>query len=667
MGTQLEVLEQDFREVERRLNEMRGVGSGQVTALGAVSPIDFRPPPADPARPSADQQLRDGDLSHSTGSWWEAVVAVNDEFRECAHWYSNDAPIAGQVLSFIDARTSSVNKTLKTPAHSQYDAHYCDWSVPAGYARMTGTKSLDALLPASPVVPGRTEYFGSIIARRNSTIVIKESTRIAAMLYDNDAHDFMKSGVLFHLSGGTRGNPAGTTQRKYKVLAKTDRGYEFLSDELDLTDAPDDVSFGPNVDVGLSWPRIDGVLAYEVYRHDITAGKFRLLKTVTSGANTYGDNNRIDRDDVGSYPPASDDRVKCYVATVTGELSNLVVDGIGADWRTLFLNIPVPSTLASAASGNQVFRLALTEAMDRQMVDAISSAGSPTVESATAEFTALDTGRSATLKDADGNILHGPDSITFVDATHVNFSTNVATNNADATLYIVEGGDHGLLIDLLHLSYIERAKFGYYPEDRTRTLQPTAVPNVLSQGGLGPGGDTGDPGDGGLGGCITLDCPTWIYEGNWARAIPFSFLKRGCAMPSGNLSPNYSQDLLISETDNLHIVRFENRIEVPCSPGQCFFMSHVDFRGTAARCLKRGDFAITMRDGRLERSRVVEVIATGKTARVGSPALTPGHSYFAGYLRLPWYERFWRWLWPKDRGISAALLHNVKNRDGDIT
>lgn len=160
-----------------------------------------------------------------------------------------------------------------------------------------------------------------------------------------------------------------------------------------------------------------------------------------------------------------------------------------------------------------------------------------------------------------------------------------------------------------------------------------------------------------------MDCPTWIYEGDRERAIPFQSLRRGVAMLSGNLVPNYTSDLLPSDTNNLHIVRFENGIEVPCSPGQPFFTSFMDQRGISARRLRRGDRVITVKDGRVGLSRIREVHATGKPAKVGTPVLSPGHGYFAGYLRLPWHARIWRWLWPKDRGASGALLHNRKNNE----
>ncbi len=663
MANNLEKLQQDFDELQRKVNERLGSDSlGTGPASGPST--DFAPPPTPPPSPTSNQQLRNGDANHSVNTYKDAVAApATDKVLECAYWFSSDGPAAaGQTLDVTtDSETSSVNDTLKAVGHSTYSATRCDWDSVRGNVRMTGLSTLDALLSGSPVGAGRTEYFGSRVALRNSQIVVPAGGGIAAMLYDNNALDFMKAGTAFHLSGVRRGPVTGVTERRYKILAETDRGYSYLSDEYIDANAPDDSSFTTS-DEYLTWDRIDGVLKYKVYRFDVTAGKYRLLHEVTSGSNTFGDNGTIEagRNDEGGYPVATHDRVICYVATLDGALSTLAVDGVD-DWDDLWLNIPVPDPLASAASGNQVFRLALTMALDRKMVDAVSTAGSVKVGSATGDFTALDTGRIGTLYDADGNILHGPEALTFDTTTEIDFATPVATDNVSATLYIVGGGDHGLLVDLLHLSYQDRAKFSFWPEDRNRTLEPTAAPTTTGQGGIGTGGGGGDPGDGGLGGCIPLDCPTWVYEGNHARAIPFSLLRRGMAMFSGNLVPNWTLGRSpLSETDNLHVVSFENGVWVPCSPRQPFYTSMVDREGTMAHRLKPGDFAVTVRDGRVETSRIVEVLATGKPAKVGTPHLSPGHSYVAGYLKLPWYEQLWRWLWPKDRGPSGGILHNRK-------
>src|SRR6185503_11468227 len=111
-------------------------------------------------------------------TWFDAVASPTaDEGKECAYWFSNDAPVVGQVLSFINALTSSVNKTLKAyindgGVHSTYDPAYCDWDRALGQMRLQGTKSLDAPLPNNRVaVPNRAAlYVGAVIALRNEQI-----------------------------------------------------------------------------------------------------------------------------------------------------------------------------------------------------------------------------------------------------------------------------------------------------------------------------------------------------------------------------------------------------------------------------------------------------------------------------------------------------------------
>lgn len=662
---QVEQLRADLDRLTRQVGELSTGAGGQVSSLNVPTSVDPTPPLPQPPVPPSANQLRNGDFSHSVNTWHEAVAAPGtDKVLECAHWYSNNAPAAGQALSFVDARTNANNQTLKTPTHSTYNVAFCDWGLPAGIARMQGTKSLDAPFPNNSVFAGRPMYMGAIIARRNATISIADDCRIAAMLYDNNAQDFIKAGSAFHLSGSVRGVPAGTTERRYKVLAETDRGYSFLSDELVLAGAPNDASFVPGVDVFLSWEQIEGVLRYRIFRRNVVAGTYDELREITSGSNTYGDNNSILDAGVAGYPAASDDRVKCYVATLAGQLSNVAIDGVALKWDSLFLNIPVPGSLSASATGNQVFRLALTKALDRRMTDAVSVAASNSISSATGAFTAQDTGRMATLLDEDGNVVHGPEAITFVDATHVTFATNVASSEVNAVLFIEGGGDHGLLIDMLHIGYIPRSTYAPYFEDLNRTLFSTALPNSSSQGGIGSGGDNGDPGDGGIVGCVTMDTPITMLFGNHLIALPFEKAARGAVVTSGNHQPNVVLDIFWSETDNLHVVRTQNSMELKCSPGQKLFTSFVDHHGVSVNRLRVGDNVLTCADGRDEISPIIEIHATGKRATVGTFRLSPGHKFLAGRQKLSWWRktiyRLMGW-----QGCSGIYCHNLKRFNPD--
>ncbi len=518
-----ERLRADVRRLQLELNDLGGrLSTDQAPTIS--SPLtSFHPIPV-VAAPSAVNQVRNGEASHSNNTWYETVAAPTaDKGKECAIWFSNDAPVAGQVLDFTTGITNSTNKTLKAfindgGVHSTYSASYCDWDRSKGVIRLTGTKSLDQPLGNNRIVsPNRAvQYIGMLIALRNTTIIIPSDLHIYAGIWDNTNSaprpDWIR-GTAFALTGSVRGTPATTTERRYKVLAFTDRGFTYLSTEVTLVSAPSDAGFSTS-DVELTWKVVPGILRYSVYRHDITAAKYRLLRTDVIGG-TYVDNGALVDDDVGSYPSATDTLLKSYTATRTaapplsGDLDNLPVDG--QPWAALFLNPATPSDYdQSTTTAEQVLRIGMTKALDRKMVDATSTAGSKTVGSVSGAFTASDTGRTATLYAADGTtILHGPEALTFNDATHIDFATNVATNQSNVVLYIAEGGDHGLLVDAIHMSYVSGAAFAPSSEDDRLTKggqNPVSAPSSSSQGGAGGGGGS----EGGGGGIVRDDGPRRI-------------------------------------------------------------------------------------------------------------------------------------------------------------
>lgn len=662
---QLQKLQQDVDKLTRVVNEQTGGGGSQVSMLGAASPIDFLPPPTTVPTPSAANQVRDGDFSFSVNGYHESVAAPGtNKVRECADWFSND-PGIGVVLSFINALTGGVNRTLKHLTHSTYDGSYCDWGLPEGIARFQGLKTVDAVLPGNTVYPNRTMYLGAIVAIRSSQIVIPADFHLYAGLYDNSAtvKDWIKGTNQFHLDGRVRGAPAGTAELRYRILARTDRGYEFISDELVLANAPNNSSFNSDVDVYLTWARIDGVLEYVVIRRNVLYGTYDELAHITSGANTYGDNNVVLVAGVGGYPAASDDRVKAYVATLTGALDNIAVDGVALKWTSIFLNIPVAADYnVGLTTAEQVLRMGQSKALDRQLDDVTSVAGTPTLTSPLGAFTAVDTGRLAELRDHDGTVLHAAEAITFVDATHVTFATNVAANHSNVILYIVGGGDHGLLIDMVHISYVSRATYAPYFEDLNRLLLPAATPNGSSQGGIGAGGGGGNPGEGGIGGCVEVSEPVVTLFGNSFVTMLFSAVRRGQPLRSGSHVPNWVNDIAISYTDNLHILRLANGVELRCSPGQVVFRSFADAHGTDVWRLGEGDYVLSCLDGVDECSRIVMNRPTGQRARVGTFVLSPGHRYGAGKLVLSWWKKLLRRLRGK-KNQGFIYCHNAKRID----
>jgi hypothetical protein len=133
------------------------------------------------------------------------------------------------------------NQTLKAfltmaGVHTFYDPAFCDWDRQNGEARLQGTTTLDAPLPSNRLVtPNRAvEYFGCLIARRNTTIRIPATCHLFVGLWDNTSDpprpDWISADEAFTVSAIVRGFAPLVTERRYKIFAFTDRGYQYLSD-----------------------------------------------------------------------------------------------------------------------------------------------------------------------------------------------------------------------------------------------------------------------------------------------------------------------------------------------------------------------------------------------------------------------------------------------------
>jgi hypothetical protein len=641
---------------------------------GGVSPIpetDFTPVP-ETAAPSAANQLRNGDLSHSVRTWNSGAVGNQD--YECAHFFTHDAPAAAQQLDestgFADLNVdadanAATNKTLKSSAHASYSASYCDWDRTKGQGRLQGTKTLDAPLPANTATPGRTMCLAFILALRSAQIVVPPGFRLFAGLWDNTAaqRDWLTATTAFTLTGTVRGTPAGTTERRYKVFLFTDRGYTFLSQELTLLAAPTDPSFSSVCDVYLSWDLIPGVLEAHVYRFNAVAGTYDLLEKTSS--NTYADNGTKLQAGVGAYPAATDTTPKSYVATETGALDGLAVDGVDAAWDALFLNIPVPKLYNQGLTlDRQWLRIGANMALDRRVTDAVVNNASTNIASASAAFTALDSTRSVTLTDGPGNT--HTTTVTYVNATNVTMAAAWPHANATGvTLLVTGGGDQGLLVDLIHLSYVPGAAYAPYPEDLNRALQPAAAPNGSTQGGTVGGGGGSEPGGGGIS-CVEESEPVLVFEGERVRAVPFSEVRVGQSVYTGELRRSRVQKIIRGEGPLVRL-ETENGIRLDCSPSHKVITTRSDTEGRAVERVRVGDPVMTVLRGRVEQTRVRRIADLGRSGKVGTFKLAPGNVYAAGREFLPagWPRSCWK-LWRLIEPMhepSGVLSHNVKIAD----
>jgi len=662
--------EANITRIWRELNDVQaGLAQTQPASLGS-SNISLQPIPTT-TLPSAANSVRNGELNHSVNTWNESSPAPTaDKGKECAWWFTHDAPATGQVLDVTtDARASSTNHTLKAylndgGVHSTYNGLYCDWDRQLGQARLTGTKTLDAPLPNNRIAaPNRAGvYFAALVALRSSQIRFQDDTHIFAGIWDEAAKDWLR-GTAFTVSGTVRGTPSGTVERRYRVRAFTDRGYEYISTELAIANAP--ASFSTS-DVQLTWRVIPGILRYEVYRFDPSTATYYLLADDVIGG-TYIDNGRTLKS-VAGYPSATDTVPKAYVATTAMNPSDIPVDGL--PWTPLRLNIPIPNdydTLLTTA--NQVLRVGSTKPMDRELLDGLVSG---TSLSSASGFTALDDRRTVRVFNDSHEMT--PTQITYTSPTTATLDTAWPFGADTVSIYIYEGGDHGLLLDAAHLSYVPNSAFAPYPDDLNRAQNggqnPIAAPNHSSQGGSGQTGSIDpDPGGGDIG-CIALDCPVTVWTGRW-EAWAWRAVNIGDAVFSGDLISNRVLRKHLTKTTDLHVLRVRAHwlfdIELPCSPDHPVITGRFDSRGRRAHGLKAGDEVLVGINGNVKTRKVRAVVSTGKPADVGTFSLTPHSLYAAGQIkfRTPLHEFIAKML--GKRFVAGVLSHNRKNREGDIT
>lgn len=159
------------------------------------------------------------------------------------------------------------NNTLKSTAHTDYDADYSWWDRTTGVLRLNQGNSADAPLSHPTADPGYTLYAVFNCAITNRYTYYPTTARIGVGLYgyQTSAWDWLTG--AYEMTGTVIGSPASPTTRYYRVHARTARGFTILSDMLTVAGAP-----GNPYDIGtavlLIWPRVlnFGVLGYDVYR-----------------------------------------------------------------------------------------------------------------------------------------------------------------------------------------------------------------------------------------------------------------------------------------------------------------------------------------------------------------------------------------------------------------
>lgn len=663
-----EQFEQQFRLVQIQVNELIGrleLGGGAGTGIqgGAVLPPRFTPV-IPGVTPQATDLLRNGDLGHSVFTWNETSLPYTDpENQECVWAYSNVAPFNGQELNIENSFTDpgNPNTTLKTPDHADYDPAYCDWDSADGVARLNGTHTIDFPFPSNIGGPGKTLYIVFIAARRTQYISLPTPFRIYCGIWDNTIgqRDFIQASAAFTVNAEVVNSPSSTTERRYRLHARTDRGYTFLSDEVTVASAPSDVAFAtddPAPYVQLSWtqlPNNQGILSYDVYRYDVAANEYWLLAAATNGQRTYQDNNEALRQ-VSGYPTATYDRGIAYVATTSGNLTNLAVNGVSPAWSTLAVPIQLPPNYnQSNTTSEQWLRIGQNQAAD-VLVTAQITSGETSVNSPDGQFTVEMEGLMATF--TEGGNTQTVELDTYISETEFTTVDPLTFSAKSASMLIIGGGFHGVLVDLIHASFQSGTTWSPNGEDLTRVLQPLAAPDGSFQGGTGIGGSGNEGGgDGGIR-CLAEGYPVLtLTDGGKIFRTAVEMLNKFFTVKSETpLAPNFVYSNERHKCANIWRVATE-RWEIECSPTHPLITSQLDHRGVPVCNLKPGDLTLIELNGQISQEALTVCEATGKGGWVRQLSLYPRHNYVAGKAK----RTFWQKLFRRNP-VGGFVQSNVK-------
>jgi hypothetical protein len=559
-----------------------------------------------------------------------------------------------QLLLETNSLTSTTNNELKTSAHVNYNPRYSKWDSTSGQGDLTGTMTIDALMPMNNIDATTPLARVSLIAaRRNSYIEIPEECLFGAGIWDNTSGQrcFLTGDIGF--TAATVGTP-GTTTRAFRILLTSDRGYSLLSDEVTIINAPADGFFSSTSNIQMSWKQQAGQLQVAIY--EFTSGVYRLVANVSS-ATSYiyeGDYLQV----VGGYPTATGTELTATYFTQTGDMSDLGVNGIVPFWDTVNFPIGVPDTYNKGnTTDRQWVRLWMTVAANLFIPSNVTTDGTTTITIPTgilntAEYgtggTSLYVGLEVQVFDSLGAQI-STETITSVTSDTAIVVTGTVASGTNRQLRIVGGGFHGILVDKIHLGYDLNTAFAPNAND-VRALQPLAAPNGSSQGTTGAGG-TG----GGVDTCIAMDTPVKTIDG----ATSVQFALPGQRWATVGLRPNLLRKLRLG-MDYVRRVRTANGCEIICTDTEAFIRDRDDEKGTPLWHLRVGDSVLTEIDDRIEETTIVSISPFLGKMQVFTPVLSGSHLFLAGRLKLMWHQRLWNWLTRQKQITGYFVLHNRK-------
>jgi hypothetical protein len=558
-------------------------------------------------------------------------------------------------LDPTDGRTSSTNQTLKSTSHSTYNPHFSKWIRENGEGALTGTTTIDALTPTNFIDATVALARVSMICARSSPFIeIPTAALFACGIWDDTPGQtkFIEGDIGFFaaLDGAT-----GGTTRKFRALLTSDRGYQLLSSEITIANAPPDGGINPPNAISMGWRPQSGQLQVDIYEHYDPGGvnEFRLIGQV-SAANTFIYEGNV-LQVVSAYPTPTGTTRSGTFFTQPGDLTNMAINAVSAQWDTCNFPIAVPNNYNKAnTTGRQWVRIWLTVAPNMVITGCTSNGASPSHITSpealfTAEYSTLYAAGNLVIEFYVGGVLTHTDTIASrVSDTELTIAGTLAAGTYDVR--IVAGGFHGVFIDKIHLGFQQNTAYAPNANDN-RTLQPVAAPTHSDQGGTGDGGDGG-----GIGTCIAMGTPVKLQNGEW-HAVETR--NPGEKWSDGGVNGN----VLVKLRQGFAPVRrvsSANGCYIRCTDTERFVTDDGDLYGTPLTALRVGDTVMTEVDGKKERSQIVEISPHLERTHVYTPKLSNSHYFIAGE-QAPFTG--WRKIlgFLSRRTRRGFILHNRKN------
>lgn len=564
---------------------------------------------------------------------------------------------------------STTNNTLKTEAHTTFNPRYSKWDSQNGQADLTGTTSIDALMPSN-FVDATTSLarVSFIAAKQNSYIEIPSEALMAVGIWDNTSGQriFLSGDVGFTatLVGGT-----GSTERRFRALLTSDRGYQILSPEVTIANARADGLLDSTNYIALAWGQQSGQLQVDLYEHYDPGGpddEYRLINQVSAATGYIYEGGYLRT--VSGYPSSTGTLRTATFFTQTGGLAGMAINAESASWDTVNFPISVPNNYNKANTTNrQWVRIWMTVAPNLY-ITGVTTDGSDTITIPdgavdSAAFAAggygtggvgssLYAGLVAQVYDADDVLLATTDIDSVTSDTVLVLGTTIAAGS-DRKIRIVAGGFHGVLLDKIHLGFQQNTSYAPNAND-VRTLQPLAAPTSSDQGGVG-GGGTG----GGIDTCIAKGTPVKLQSGEW---VAIETRRPGEKWADGSLSGNILTKLRPGR-EFIRRVRTANGVVIHCTDSESFMIGDGDYDHRFLSQLRVGDTVITEIDGVFEPSELVEISPNLYREYVYTPSLSNSHLFIAGQVELTRWERFVNWIMGRKPRTGGICCHNSKPLD----